>query len=163
MPANNDDVVQIATLSTQVGSLTEAVKTLNSSMQENNKRLERLAVLEAMHTHSSSAIERAFGAIAKLEKADEEREAENERDHKTYNRAIWTMVGFCFATSIFWTVFGVSVKNTMDDLVKTSFAAGLHIRRDQIMSPQDVQSSVDGMSGMSGMSGGNGTSGGSRK
>lgn len=138
MPNPGEELVQIATLSTQVHSLTDAVRMLNSSMLENNKRLERLAVLEAMHTNSSSAIDRAFETIEKLEKADSQRAAENEREHKTYNRAIWTMLGFCLATSMFWTVFGVSAKSTMDELMKVTLAAKAHIQQDQVMSAQDV-------------------------
>lgn len=138
MPPISDEVAQIATLSTQVGSLTDAVRVLNSSMLENTKRLERLAVLEAMHNNSNNAIERAFEAIEKLEKSDDNRALENDREHKTYNRAIWTMVGFCFATSLFWTVFGVSAKNTMDELIKITLASKSHIQQDHVMTPQDV-------------------------
>lgn len=138
MPPISDEVVQIATLSTQVGSLTDAVRMLNSSMLENTKRLERLAVLEAMHSNSNNAIERAFEAIEKLEKSDDNRAMENDREHKTYNRAIWTMVGFCFATSLFWTVFGVSAKNTMDELIKVTIASKTHIQQDHVLTPQDV-------------------------
>lgn len=138
MTSISDEVVQIATLSTQVGSLTDAVRMLNGSMLENTKRLERLAVLEAMHNNSNSAIERAFEAIEKLEKSDDTRAMENDREHKTYNRAIWTMVGFCFATSLFWTVFGVSAKNTMDELIKVTLSAKMHIQQDHVLTPQDV-------------------------
>lgn len=138
----NDEMVQLATLSTQVGSLTDAVKTLNDSMLENTKRLERLAVLEALHTNSNDAIGRAFDAIEKLEKADEARGIANDQEHKTYNRAIWTMVGFCLATSMFWTVFGVSAKNTMDELIKVTLSAKVHIQQDHILNQQDVLSTT---------------------
>ncbi len=48
------------------------------------------------------------------------------------------MLGFCLATSMFWTVFGVSAKSTMDELMKVMLAAKVHIQQDQVMSAQDV-------------------------
>lgn len=138
MTTETDDIAQIATLQTEVKSLTEAVRALTASMQKNNERLERLAVLEALHTNSNHAIERAFQAIEKLEELGALRIAENEKAHKNYDRTIWVMTGFCLAVSIFWTVFGIRVSNTLEETMKSNTELKLHLGQDKIMSEIDV-------------------------
>ena len=138
MTTETDDIAQIATIQTEVKSLTEAVRALTASMQKNNERLERLAVLEALHTNSNHAIERAFQAIEKIEELGALRIAENEKAHKNYDRTIWVMTGFCLAVSIFWTVFGIRVSNTLEETMKSNTELKLHLGQDKIMSEIDV-------------------------
>jgi CRISPR/Cas system-associated exonuclease Cas4 (RecB family) len=134
----SEEVVQIATLKSEVKTLTEAVRELTQSMQRNNERLERLAVLEASHTNSNSAIQRAFEAIQKVENAEAARSAENEQAHKSYDKAIWSAVGFVAAVSVFWSVFGYQAKTTMDEMVKMNVLLQQHITQDKILTEADV-------------------------
>lgn len=134
----SEEVVQIATLKSEVKTLTEAVRELTLSMQKNNERLERLAVLEVSHNNSNHAIERAFEAIQKVERAESERAEANSGEHKAYDKVIWLSFGFITAVSIFWTVFGYKVSGTLDDVLKTSAQMQLHIQQDKVMSESDV-------------------------
>lgn len=129
---------KIATLQSEVKTLTEAVRELTISMQKNNERLERLAVLEVSHNNSNHAIERAFESIKAVERGEAERHRANEQAHKMYDKAIWSTLGFCLAVTIFWSVFGVGAKNTMDEVVKSVAEMRVHISQDKITSENDV-------------------------
>lgn len=161
---------KIATLQSEVKTLTEAVRELTLSMQKNNERLERLAILEVSHNNSNSAIERAFEAIKEVEQSELERHVQNGKDHKAYDKAIWSSLGFCLAVTVFWTIFGISARNTMDEVVKTSTEMRFHLLQDKVISDADVIRVVqqheqavqaayqakNGMNGMGGMSGNGG-------
>lgn len=133
-----EEVVQIATLKSEVKTLTEAVRELTLSMQKNNERLERLAVLEVSHNNSNHAIERAFEAIQKVEKGEQDRAAINERAHKSYDKVIWLALGFVTAVSIFWTVFGYKVSGTLDEVLRMSAQLQSHLQQDKVMTDSDV-------------------------
>lgn len=129
---------KIATLQSEVKTLTEAVRELTISMHKNNERLERLAVLEVSHNNSNHAIERAFEAIKTIEQSETDRHRANEQAHRMYDKAIWSTLGFCFAVTLFWTVFGVGAKNTMDEVVKSVAEMRVHISQDKVISDNDV-------------------------
>lgn len=134
----SEEVIQIATLKSEVKTLTEAVRELTLSMQKNNERLERLAVLEVSHSNSDKAIGRAFEALKAHESMAEAAHAANQREHKTYDKVIWLSLGFVTAVSIFWTVFGYKVSGTLDDVLKMSAQLQSHIQQDKVMSDSDV-------------------------
>jgi len=129
---------KIATLQSEVKTLTEAVRELTLSMQKNNERLERLAVLEVSHNNSNSAISRAFEALKAHEVSADARHTENERAHRSYDKAIWSAVGFTAAVTVFWTIFGVGAKNTIDDVVKSVAEMRVHVNQDKILTENDV-------------------------
>lgn len=129
---------KIATLQSEVKTLTEAVRELTISMQKNNERLERLAVLEVSHNNSNNAIGRAFEALKAHEVSADVRHAANEAAHKAYDKAIWSAVGFTAAVTVFWTIFGVGAKNTIDDVVKAVAEMRAHISQDKVMTENDV-------------------------
>ena len=141
----SEEVVQIATLKSEVKTLTEAVRELTQSMHRNNERLERLAVLESSHNNSNRAIERAFEALKALEVTADVRHSENDREHKAYDKVIWLSLGFVAAVSIFWTVFGYKVSGTLDDVLKMSAQLQGHIQQDRVMTDSDVVRAQKGL------------------
>jgi uncharacterized protein YoxC len=129
---------KIATLQSEVKTLTEAVRELTTSMQRNNERLERLAVLEVSHRNSDHAIGRAFEALKAHEATAENRFLVNEKEHKSYDKAIWSSAGFTAAVIVFWTIFGIGMKSTIDDVVKTVAEMRAHVVQDKVMSDNDL-------------------------
>jgi len=129
---------KIATLQSEVKTLTEAVRELTVSMQKNNERLERLAVLEVSHRNSDQAIGRAFEALKAHEIEAERMHAANEAAHKSYDKAIWSALGFSAAVTVFWTIFGVGAKNTIEDVAKTVAEMKVHVVQDKVLTENDV-------------------------
>jgi len=134
----NEEIIHIATLQSEVKTLTGAVRELTISMQKNNERLERVAVLEVSHNNSNHAIERAFEAIGRMEENANADRAVNEKAHKSYDKAIWGAMGFVTAISIFWAVFGYTINNTLTDTNKLHSLIQMHVIQDKVMTEQDV-------------------------
>lgn len=128
----------IATLEVKIENLTSSISQLNRSVEQNNEKLERLAVLEASHNNSSKAIERAFVAIAKIESVVEAHASNNEAAHEGYNRWIWMAVGFCSAVSILWTVVGYRMNSMIDEQLKATVEMKMHIHDDKIKDIGDI-------------------------
>lgn len=128
----------IATLEVKIENLTSSISRLNRSIEQNNEKLERLAVLEVSHSNSNAAIERAFSAISKVETTMMAHIAENEKEHSGYNKWIWTAVGFCSAITMMWTVVGYRLVAVIDDQSKTTSEMTLHLREDKIKDSGDL-------------------------
>lgn len=133
------DEAAIATLETKLENLTFSISALTSSVERNNEKLERLAVLEVAHNNSDKAIERAFIAITKVEKSVDDLIKVNADDHGTYNKWIWVVTGFCVAISIMWTVVGYRMNSLIDDQIKSVVEMRMHISEDKIKTPLDVK------------------------
>lgn len=134
----NEEVIHIATLQSEVKTLTEAVRELTVSMRKNSERLERVAVLEVSHNNSNHAIERAFEAIHTMEESAKQDRANNEKSHKAYDKVIWGSMGFVTAVSIFWAVFGYTINSTLTDTNKLHGMIQMHIIQDKVLTDQDV-------------------------
>ena len=134
------DEAAIATLETKLENLTFSISALTSSVERNNEKLERLAVLEVAQNNSDKAIERAFIAITKVEKSVDDLIKVNADDHGTYNKWIWVVTGFCVAISIMWTVVGYRMNSLIDDQIKSVVEMRMHISEDKIKTPLDVKS-----------------------
>jgi hypothetical protein len=128
----------IATLEVQIENLTFSISQLNRSVEKNNEKLERLAVLEVSHNNSNAAIERAFTAISKVEASLVAHISSNEREHSGYNKWIWMAVGFCTAVTLLWTVVGYRMNNMIDDMVKSSADMRMHIHDDKVKDHNDL-------------------------
>jgi len=114
-----------AALEAAINSLTGEVKRLTITVDENNRRLERVSVLEANHDTQSNALGRAFDEIEELRKDVEgeiseiRREvgaarSENATEHKGYDRYIWVCIGFASAISIMWSILGYRLNQALD-------------------------------------------------
>lgn len=128
----------IATLEVKIENLTSSISQLNRSVEQNNEKLERLAVLEVSHNNSNAAIERAFAAISKVESSLVAHVRANEIEHNGYNKWVWMAVGFCVAVSLLWTVVGYRMNTVIDDIVKASADMRMHIHEDKIKDSSDL-------------------------
>lgn len=128
----------IVTLEVKLENLTNSISQLNRSVEQNNEKLERLAVLEVSHNNSNAAIERAFAAISKVESSLVAHVAANEREHTGYNKWIWMAVGFCTAVTLLWTIVGYRMNGVIDDIVKASADMRMHIHDDKIKDSSDL-------------------------
>lgn len=134
--SNNDPA--IATLEVKIENLTLGIATLNRSVEQNNEKLERLAVLEVSHNNSNAAIERAFAAVTKVEAGLLAHITDNERAHHVYDKWIWVAVGFCAAVSILWTLVGYRMNAMIDEQVRAVQQMQVHILEDKVRTPEDV-------------------------
>lgn len=132
------DETAITALEVRLENLTASISALTQSVEKNNEKLERLAILEVSHNNSNSAIARAFGEITSLEKHFNERLEMNDEAHQGYNKWIWLAVGFCSAISIVWTVVGYRMNAMIDEQIKSSAEMRMHIHDDEIKKPADV-------------------------
>lgn len=140
------EAAAIATLETKLETLTDSISALNKSVEKNNEKLERLAVLEVSHNNSSKAIERAFAAIEKLEQAVNTHIEIDTNAHKGYDKWIWMSVGFCSAISVMWSIVGYRMNAMIDDTVKTAAEMRIHMREDKTLSSSDPTSKYPSLS-----------------
>lgn len=124
--------VEIATLETKLENLTNSIAALTATVKENNEKLERLAVLEVAHNNSSKD-------ITDLKKELRSHIERDDQDHKTYDKWIWIVTGFCAAISILWTVVGYRMNAMIDEQVSAAAEMKLHIREDKIKDISDLQ------------------------
>lgn len=143
----------IATLEVKIENLTSSISQLNRSVEQNNEKLERLAVLEVSHNNSSKAIERAFVAISKVETVLESHIASNNKVHDGYNRWIWTAVGFCSAVSVLWTIVGYRMNSMIDEQLRATVEMRMHIHDDKIKDLSDIQRLSQPANSMGGQNG----------
>lgn len=138
------DEAAIATLETKIESLTASISALTQSVEKNNEKLERLAVLEVAHNNTDKALDRAFSAIKAAETALSDHIEKNAIQHEGYSKWIWVAVGFCSAISVMWTVVGYRMNAMIDDQVRAVAEMRMHIHDDKIKDPADVVRAMGG-------------------
>lgn len=131
-----------ATLVASVDALSENVKRLTATVDENNKQLARLSVLEAQHNNQNASIERAFDSIKTIRQQFDSECEENEKEHKRYDRYVWTCIGFGAAISLLWSILGVRMMNAIDSAQGSIAQMELHMKQDHIVSEQDVKNTI---------------------
>lgn len=139
MTTPSSDSPNLATFEYKLESLNTAISALTASVEKNNEKLERLAVLEVSHRNSDEAIDRAFTAIREVKDSVISLAASNTTEHKTYDKWLYIAIGFCVAVSTMWTLVGYRVNTLIDEQVKVTAEMKLHIHDDKIKSLEDVQ------------------------
>lgn len=132
------DSAAIATLETRLENLTTSISNLTQSVERNNEKLERLSVLEVSHNNAEKAIERAFGAVEKVEALLAAHVQANNDKHAMYDKWIWVAVGFCSAISIMWTIVGYRMNALIDDQMRAVTEMRMHIHDDKIKDASDL-------------------------
>ena len=104
--------------------------------------LKKIGVLEVNHTHQTEALKRAFDTIEKVKESHEGRVAKDNEAHAKYDRTIAFAAGFVMAVSVFWTVFGIRMNNSIDDVARAMLDMKVHIAEDKIKTPDDVHRTI---------------------
>lgn len=144
------DDTEVAALSHQIKTLSVSVERLINANERLITQFERVGILEEKHTHHDASIGRAFKELGKLRddfilhEKDTRAWAEgllatNEKDHKFFNKALWIAVGFCTATTVFWSVFGYHIERVVDEQARAIGEARMHVYEDKIKSSDDVR------------------------
>ena len=126
-------------LESAINSLMQEVKRLTITVERNNEKLERLSALESSHNNTSSALDRAFKAISKLEDEVVEQVEANSKEHRSYDRYVWMCIGFATAVSLGWSVMGYRMNAMIDKTVESVIRMEQHIQQDKVMSEHDVR------------------------
>lgn len=133
-----------ATLVASVDALSENVKRLTATVDENNKQLARLSVLEAQHNNQNASIDRAFSSIKAVRQDFDDACEENEADHKRYDRYLWTCIGFGAAVSLLWSVLGYRMMDSIDSAKGSISRMELHMNQDKVLTEQDARNAAAG-------------------
>lgn len=135
--------------------LADQVSKLTATVERNNEKLERIAVFEVSLSSTNAAIERAFGAIGKTrEELESSRNEISERvdvletqtmqKHSTYDKYMWTCVGFATAVSLVWSAFGYRLNTMLDNVGDRMARFDLHVAQDKILTSDDVRQVTHG-------------------
>jgi hypothetical protein len=151
------DDITVTTLQIKMEALTSSISALTRSVEANNEKLERLALLEVAHNNSNDAIKRAFEAIEAIRAEAKVDRKENSTEHYTYNKWMWIAIGFTSAVSVAWSVVGYRINAMLDDQSKTVVEMKNHLllnpRGQVLTAPPASQQSMQGNSGMYGTEG----------
>lgn len=126
-------------LKAEFRGLSSDVQGMRDDIRAMSGKLERIAVIEERYNNQSQAIERAFGAIASLEKDHTDHMADAIEKRATYDRAMWVATGFIAAVSVGWTVFGVHLTKTVEETSKAVTLMRVHVETDEITKAEKVR------------------------
>jgi hypothetical protein len=136
------DDVAVARLEATMTSLVGSVSRLSDAVDENNKRLERLSVLEERNATTSQSLERAFDAIKSVRLDSEALKAKVEAKHAHYDKYLWLAVGFISCVTVGWTVVGYGVNQTIQRTAEKIGSYDLHLAQDKILTRDDVRAVI---------------------
>ena len=131
-------------LASALNALSQKVDKLTTVVEKNNDKLERLSVLETDYSNTRNALDRAFTAIESLEKEVTAFEESNEKEHRGYDRYLWSCIGFASAVSVVWSVVGYRLNAMIDKTMESVIRMEQHIQNDRITTDRDVRMVIDG-------------------
>lgn len=116
------------------------VRSLKISMEKIADAMAKMAVLEEKHSEQTKALDRAFESLSSV-KIDHKMHTEKTDDQLTkLNLRMQFVLGAAAAVSILWTVFGVTITDTVRETTKAVEQMKLHIATDRVLSTEDVRS-----------------------
>jgi hypothetical protein len=136
------DGAAIARLEATMVNLADQVGRLTGAVDENNKQLGRLSVLEERNATTAQALDRAFEAIKGVKDDATALKTKVEAKHAHYDKYIWMAVGFITCVSVAWTVVGYSVNQSIQRTAEKIGRYDLHLAQDKILVTDDVRAII---------------------
>jgi len=133
------EVTLIDVLRVEMQAWGEKLTLMTEAVTEMRHDLKKLGVLEERHAAHSASLDRAFKSIAELEAEHVSHLNDAQAKRGQYDKALWTATGFIFAVSVGWTMLGVFMISTVQDVLKTTSQMQIHIKTDEVTRMEDVR------------------------
>ena len=118
----------IEVLQEVIRGMSENVGHMRVAVDNMTVELRKISVLEEKHSNHETALTRAFAAIKETEKALVDQAKANSKEHDGFKKAIWFTTGMACAVTVFWTLFGIYLTDTVRDNLRAISILQAHVQ-----------------------------------